>query len=329
VGAVEGEGPEVFGQVWDVEIGAGGRLYVLDRIEKEVRIFDEEGAFVRAFGREGEGPGEFQNPFGLAWDSTGDLWVVDVRLARYSTFDVEGRHLREYRRSVGGYSWPWPGRFGTDGRLYETLYVRGEQQLIAFEPGAELMPVDSFPLTLPESDGFWNLQDDRGLGAIVVIPFAGQAEWALDQEARLWVGKTDSYSLVHRGLDGDSLVVIERQIPSVAVSSEERAQAVEDLGEDATHPKMDLSRIPAAKPFFRRLIPDDAGDLWVLREGEGELWSFDVFAPDGSYLGPVEVPVVPSLYPPPVVRDDRLVVVTTDEFDTQSVVVYRVNRPTR
>lgn len=329
VGAVEGEGPEVFGQVWDVEIDARGRLYVLDRIEKEVRVFDEEGGFIRAFGREGEGPGEFQNPFGLAWDSAGDLWVVDVRLARYSTFDLEGRHLREYRRGVGGYSWPWPGRFGIDGRLYEPSYVQGGQLLVAFAPGADLLPVDSFPLTLPESDGFWNLQDDRGFGAIVGIPFAGQAEWALDQGARLWVGGSDSYSLVHQELDGDSLMVIERQVLSVAVSPEERAQAVEGLGEYATHPKMDLSRIPSTKPFFRRLIPDDAGNLWVLREGEGERWFFDVFGPDGSYLGPVEVPVVPSLFPPPVIRDDRLVVVTKDEFDTQSVVVYKVTRATR
>ncbi len=327
VGAVEGEGPEVFGQVWDVEIDDTGRLYVLDRLEKEVRVCDDSGSFGLAFGREGEGPGEFENPFGLAWDSAGSLWVVDVRLARYSAFDAQGRHLREYRRSVGGYSWPWPGRFGSDGRLYERSYARGADHLLAFVPGEELTAVDSFPLVLPESEGAWNLQDERGFGAIVGIPYSGQPAWVLDHEAMLWVGKSDIYSLAHRRLEGDTLMVIERQIGPVAVSPEERATAIEGLEAHLSHPKMDLSRIPSTKPFFRRLIPDDSGDLWVLREGEGRRWFFDVFERNGVFLGPVNVPVVPGLFPPPLIRGDRMIVVTKDELDIQSVVVYRINRP--
>ncbi len=329
VGAVEGEGPEVFGQVWAVEMDLTGQLYVLDRLAKEVRIFDQTGGFVRALGREGEGPGEFQNPFGMAWDSAGNLWIVDVRLRRYSTFSLDGQHLREYRRTVGGYSWPWPGRFARNGRLYEASLSRDGNQLVEFEPQAELMPLDSFPLKLPDATGYWDLRDERRIGSIVQIPFAGQPEWVLDGTAKLWVGESASYSLAHQDLSGDTLMVIERNVAPVPVSPEERARAVEDLGEDANHPKMDLSRLPSTKPFFRRLIPVDTGDLWVLREGEGALWFFDVFAPDGSYRGPIKLPVEPELFPPPVIRGEHVVVVTHDELDVQSIVVYRVRRPTR
>jgi len=276
VGAVDGEDPEVFGRVWDVELDGSNRLYVLDRMEKEVRVFDEVGSFAHAFGRGGEGPGEFENPYGIAWDSAGDLWVVDVRLRRYSTFDLDGRHLREYERSVGGYTWPWPGRFGSDGRLYEPSFAQGPDRIFAFSPGAELTAVDSFPFAIPEESGFWDLQRPNGSGAIVPIPFSGQTEWVFDHEAKIWVGESDRYSLAHQGLEGD-----------------------------------------------------DSGDLWVLREGKGSRWFFEIFGRDGGFMGAVDVPVVPELFPPPLIREDRMIVVTRDDWDIQSVVVFRIDRPAR
>lgn len=327
LGSVNQEGPELFGEAWDVELDQLGRVYVLDRLAKAVRVFDREGRFVRSLGREGEGPGEFSNPFGLAWDRDGNLWVVDVHLRRYSVFDTAGVHLREYRRAVGGYSWPWPGRFGRGGVLYEaSLTAAGRDHLVGFLPGEDLTPVDSFPdaLVIPEGTDFWNLQDERGLGAIVSIPFGRKAMWALDERANLWVGHSGSYSVAKRNLRGDTLLLLERAAEPIPVSTAERDGAVEGLGRYATHPKMDLSRIPGTKPFFQSLIPDDAGNLWVLREGPSESWFFDVFADDGAYLGRVELPVSPSLFPPPTVRRGEMLVVTLDALGVQYVVLYDI-----
>ena len=182
LGSSDEAGPELFGQAWDFELDGYGRIYVLDRMAKDVRVFDPEGAFIRALGGEGEGPGEFQNPFGLAWSGDGNLWVVDVRLSRYSVFDTTGLHLREYRRQVGGYSWPWPGRFDETGTLYEVSLMGADSDpLVAFRPNGDLTPTDSFPnaLVKPENTDFWNLQDERGIGAIVGIPFGRTVEWVL------------------------------------------------------------------------------------------------------------------------------------------------------
>jgi len=160
----------------------------------------------------------------------------------------------------------------------------------------------------------------------VAIPFAGQVEWVLDHEARLWVGDGAIYALTHRCLSGDTLLVVERAVSPVAVSSEERQKAIRELDEYAGHPRLDLSLIPATKPFFRRLIADSDGNLWVLREGSEHDWFFDVFGSDGVFLGSIILPVTPSLYPPPLVRSGRMVVVATDDLGTQSVVVYRIQR---
>ena len=118
-----------------------------------------------------------------------------------------------------------------------------------------------------------------------------------------------------------------RRTDAVAVSKRERDREIERLDEYASHPKMDLSRIPSTKPFFRRLIPDDDGNLWVLREGRDEDWFFDVFNDEGAYLGAVDLPVTPSLIPPPLVRSGTVLVVTRDEFDVQYVVAFEIRRP--
>ena len=57
----------VFGDVWDVTLDRAGRLYVLDRQSKDVRVFAETGEHIRTLGREGGGPGELNTPIGLRW----------------------------------------------------------------------------------------------------------------------------------------------------------------------------------------------------------------------------------------------------------------------
>ena len=330
LGSSDDTGPELFGAVWDVELDVYGRVYVLDRMVKEVRVFGQDGSFIRAFGGAGEGPGEFQDPFGLAWSADGNLWVVDVRLSRYSVFDTSGAHLREYRRGVGGYSWPWPGRFDEAGTLYEVSLAAGDPDpLVAFTPSDELIRGDSFPnaLTRPESTNFWDLRNERGFGAFVPIPFGRSSEWVLDSEPAVWVGHSRDYSIAKRTLTGDTILLMVRRTDAVAVSKRERDREIERLDEYASHPKMDLSRIPSTKPFFRRLIPDDDGNLWVLREGRDEDWFFDVFNDEGAYLGAVDLPVTPSLIPPPLVRSGTVLVVTRDEFDVQYVVAFEIRRP--
>ncbi len=45
----------VFGDVWDVTLDGEGRLYVLDRQSKNVRVFAETGEYIRTVGVAGPG----------------------------------------------------------------------------------------------------------------------------------------------------------------------------------------------------------------------------------------------------------------------------------
>jgi hypothetical protein len=91
------EDPELgFSQVGGVQVAPDGNVYVLDRQEREVRVYDQSGTPVRVIGRPGQGPGEFERPIqiGLLHDT---LWVRDVANDRISWFDADGRLLFETR----------------------------------------------------------------------------------------------------------------------------------------------------------------------------------------------------------------------------------------
>jgi hypothetical protein len=52
---------------------------------------------------------------------------------------------------------------------------------------------------------------------------------------------------------------------------------------------------------------------------------FDVFEPDGRYLGRVDAPEGFSVFPQPIFRGDRIWAVLRDELDVAYVVRYRIS----
>ena len=52
----------MFSEVSHITVDNDGRIYVLDRRESHVKLFDQDGKYVRTIGRKGQGPGELNDP---------------------------------------------------------------------------------------------------------------------------------------------------------------------------------------------------------------------------------------------------------------------------
>lgn len=101
LGALEGDGPDVFGQVVAAELDSHGNIYVLDRMNYEVRAFSPSGRFLGAVGGAGDGPTEFRAPFSIALLDEDLLAVVAAPgLIKTFTFTPEGFALRDSYRSA-------------------------------------------------------------------------------------------------------------------------------------------------------------------------------------------------------------------------------------
>ena len=97
-----GEGPEVFGFIWDVEMDAAGNIYVLDTDYREIRVFDSAGRHVESFGSSGDGPEQFRAPRRMALLDDGRLVISDRgnQLKVFAKSPEGYRHSRTVRASV-------------------------------------------------------------------------------------------------------------------------------------------------------------------------------------------------------------------------------------
>src|SRR5690625_740777 len=93
IGSLDGDGPDLFGNVRSLTVDDGGRIWVLEEQAQELRVFSAEGEHIRTVGRRGGGPGEFAGALHIDRAPDGNLWVIDPRNNRVSVFDTAGVYL--------------------------------------------------------------------------------------------------------------------------------------------------------------------------------------------------------------------------------------------
>lgn len=330
IGSATEEGPALFGQVADVLVDPLGRIYVLESQSNEIRVFDGSGRHVRTFAREGQGPGELNQPSAMAWDGEGMLWVVDPRNARFSAFDTAGEYREERTKKTPGQIYPWPGRIGEDGDVIDVAFARVDDEfrrtLIRYDSLNQ--PVDTFFPPAYDAPQF-EIRTETAFMASSV-PFAERLVWRLHPDGTLWFSITDAYRLYEQTLDGDTLRIVEKPFEPLPVGSEELDEAIERLDWFTEQGgRLDRSRIPDRKPALEGFFFDDRDNVWVRPVTEEALEDrvFDVFDPEGRWLGRVESPVALSSSPAPRFHGDVVYGVTRDELDVPYVVRLRIVRP--
>ena len=335
IGTLDGAGPDMFGAITDFEIDRYGRFWLFEGQAQELRVFAADGQFVRTVGRQGEGPGEFNRVIGMDWGPDGNLWIADPSNNRLSVVDTTGAFVASHPTIGGVVVQPWPGGFDDAGRFYTygvDTTVEDDFALVMVRHGPDLQPIDSVaPPEYPGEREYYELRNDDNW-MMTGVPFTPSLEWRLGRDGSYWAGLTGEYRIFQLSWSGDTLRSIRREYAPLPVTSTD-LDAARDRLEWFVEAggKVDWSRIPATKPAFEEFVLDDAGYLWVQMvaapEMEGRL--FDVFDPEGRYLGEVQAPYPVELYPAPIFRDGYMYAITEDELEVPFVVRARIERPER
>lgn len=98
--------PGNFAKPTGLALDKEGNLYVADTLNDRIEVFDADGMFIRAWGKNGDGPGYFARPKGVAVDSDGHVWVADGMQDRVQVFMPDGQLCI----SLGGHGL-MPGQF--------------------------------------------------------------------------------------------------------------------------------------------------------------------------------------------------------------------------
>jgi len=100
--------PGDFSKPTGLTVDDEGNLYVCDTMNNRIEVFDADGTFIQAYGKNGDAPPNFARPKGVAIDSDGHIWVADGVQDRVSVFNKEWRLLI----SIGGHGLA-PGQFSS------------------------------------------------------------------------------------------------------------------------------------------------------------------------------------------------------------------------
>jgi hypothetical protein len=332
---------------------------VLDAQAQEIRVFGEDGGHRATFGGRGAGPGEFRGAFGLMLASDGMLWVPDHGLNRVSVLDPEAGFVTSYPFNFLSYGFVWNGVLTEDGRIVvpsitlgtprrNVLRVYGEPAAyddsgVAQDAGSApgipsgLAQLDSLPLPEPQQPidprnppgaFYWEAPDGSSMG-YMGVPHYPQGRLVLDPRLAIWStqGGDPAYRISRWTPGGDTTLVIETRRPPVPVTQSERDSIIDRLQESLRErgaARQDWSKIPQTKPAITSMFLAENGDVWVHAATTDTLRTYDVYSQDGSYRGTAVTPLKIYPYVSPVVREDRLWAIVTDELDVPHVVRARI-----
>lgn len=308
IGAVTGDPSVTFGMITGLAVDPEGRIYVADHQVPAIKRFGPDGELLGQIGRSGEGPGEYEQPLDLLTLPGGTLALWDFGNRRINLYELDGKLLDSYTVPTSSLI---AGRMlyaDTAGHLYvrtrlRDLNVTSRDGLI--ELSAEGGVVDTLLLPERNSDGAYR--------------FERETLWTWTPLRQLVVGQNTirngpSYRLTIRDENGVE-VVITQSIDPVELTGEERSEwsdhaAWRERRAQRRGRSVDFPELPELKPAFKALQIDEEGRIWVHRyvepeersasrevdgTGEPELtWrerpTYDVFAPEGAYLGTVVLP---------------------------------------
>ena len=338
IGELDGPEEYLFGWIFSIAVDDDRNVYVFDYQAQHVGVFDPAGNHVETLGRPGEGPGEFNRAEAIALLPDGRLVVRNPGNQRIEVFGPEPGQTEQWGYPAGGLHTFTPLYTDMHGRTLVPIVDRSRYpssggvlvtQLLVLGPDGT--PVDTLAEpTSPSTTGF--------------APFSPMFQWTVHPSGHFLTGMPSEYRI---DLARDDRVLrIERAVDPVPVLEEERAYAREQMVRSMRERDPDWSwsgpPIPKHKPFFSALLAGRDGRIWVRVAAEGYpvenedhdpedpssmpvLWReparYDVFEPDGTYLGVV---VPPDGFTLSVFDGEYVWGVTRDELEVQRVAKYRL-----
>jgi hypothetical protein len=356
VGVANGADDEMFGRIDELAVSPDGHMLVVDGSVPAVRLYDSTGALVRQVGRKGGGPGEYGNINGIAVLPGGGWAIWDASGSRINTYSADGAFLASARSPVTGYGSNEALRSDRARNLYLEAPLSPPSPDGQWRTG--LVRLDS---TLATTDTLtpptWGAETVRlvaiaeGGSSSYTLPFWPQDHFELNHSGKFVSGKGYPYE-IHSFTASGAPLIIERNIPRIDVRDEVREEQREFttwmLRRTAPDWKWNGPEIPHYKPAFVGLLLGGHDRIWVRLSTEFEPipedeltvsnrpnprptihWRdapprFDVFEPDGTYLGEVAVPRNVS-----VMKTDGDLVwgVTIDDDGVQYLTRFRVEPP--
>lgn len=350
-----------FGEIASLAVGSDGAIYVLDAQAQRIQVYDAMGGHVRTMGGPGSGPGELGPGTAFIAMGAGDtLLVPDPTNARLNVYGASGESIGSVRMASGYGLIAWRGtRSGVVARqirpawqgtpdsmdVIEQLNMDGSVRdtVMRFAPGGTFQTSGAEAgMTILAAEPLWTIDDERA------------AYYGINDNYR--ISRYSGGKLTHiisktfetREISESDQNMLREAIMDAAMD----AAAQGGAPASALEPLRRMIRFRETYPAFAELAVGPRGTLWVqhlrdfanltsteranirvdlrslqrggvdaFEDAGAQFW--DVFDPDGRFLGVV---TMPTRFAPLLFAGNDVYGVWRDDLDVQHVLRVRIER---
>jgi hypothetical protein len=314
----------LFTQVYEFRVAPSGRIWVYDGTTNSIFLFGPNGKLIRHVGRQGGGPGEYKGDGGMVAIGDSGLAIWDPQNARISFLDPAGAYRTSWRTPTGFFT---SNALVTD--RSGTFFLRrpvtppregeilGRMGLVRLKVdgtlGDSLVPPD---LKVPGEEYVAVGKSGGGQSrSSMSSTYASQYYWGWHPAGYFVVADGGNYRVI-LSPPGKRPVEIHRDVPRVPIATEERdeeharitySMRRTDPSWSWSGPALPSVKAPVLGLFVARdgriwvqvAVPSERiplSDLTISRDKAAPVMHFrtplayDVFEPDGRFLGRIGFP---------------------------------------
>lgn len=308
IGAKEGPEEYMFSSLSSLAVDEDGNLYVFDSRQAKIKVFDQDGIFVREFGKMGQGPGEFLFPWGIAISPEQKLIVCDFMARRLKYFSLDGKYQEDKP------TWREGGlldmRVDSKGNFVGQVYTSEENAVYSlkkfnpnFEPLITLKSIERDKIPILES-------------------LAPKLIWCIsDLDEIIW-GFSKTYEIYIHNPEGILLRKIIKDFNPIQIVKEDYSQEVKNKFGGRPIPPEFEQELPNNYPAIRSISVDNDGRLFVgtfEKVDPGEGYYCDIFDSEGKYLSKALLKSFPRVW-----KGGKFYAIENDVYGYQYVKRYNV-----
>ncbi|MEX0660930.1 MAG: 6-bladed beta-propeller [Balneolaceae bacterium] len=320
-----------------VVVDGFGRVFIGDRTQYSIHVFDHDGGYLGRFGGEGSGPGEFQW-LGRMNIQNNRLYVYDPNGRKINIFNLgtDSRNLPEYESAIviGSDSWD---DFPEPGFVNPGFHSVGKDNSILLFSGTSPFVYRDHPDSIGVKRYYrWNGDHDEQPEVVFEIdeprhivtewflippPFATSGIMATSEDDLIYSAYTDDFLIQKHNALGEYQSAFYYPFEKRALSREEAVKSVDD--HEQLQDAVQSMPIPDTWPAVREMFVDNAERLWILVYAKNdEINKWYVLEESGGLLARFELPGGTSIAK---VNDMSLYTRETDEeTGLQQVVRYSI-----
>lgn len=281
----------IYKYLYDMAVDSHFNIYVLDPHLKQIIKYDQTGRYIKKIGRIGQGPGEYISPWGLFIDGKDNLYVNDNNraLIQYSSDGL-------FKKRVKFNSPLADNNFIVDekGNIYGFF-----RKIVETEIKKVLLKLDQSGDVIKKIEEYKEKNlDIRRAGSGMIIgglkhQYSADVFFCHVPQDQLCVGENLNYKFFMYDIEGNLRFTFTKDEKPQSISSD-IATLKKRIGKD----RMKIYKFPPYKPFFKSLLSDERGRIYVVRVksifDKSKSESVDIFNSHGHYLYKATFPYFPQ-----------------------------------